>query len=418
MNNIAYSVPDATGHYPRVIRSLLERDLGRYPVVVLVGARQVGKSTICRALAERHGMARLNLDNQDTRQQAIEDPSGLLASVGDSGAFIDEIQRAPGLFLAIKAVVDRMPNRAGQYLLSGSAQTELTTATGDSLLGRAAYRTLRPLTLGELRYQEEHSGWSFLFSGADDAVIEELERRAELGGVLDWKESVATGGFPRVVATFPDARTDQLNQYLRVFATRDIRELVNVASAGQFERFLRLVGVRTGQELNLNGMAGDLGLKVATLRRWFGALEDAFLVERIPPWSGNLGNRLIKSPKAFMVDSALAMAAARSDEPTGFHLENLLATDMRVWQELASHRVVHHWRIANGPEVDFVLEERGKLVAVEVKTAGEVGKREAKHLQRFRSEYGATARLLLVSSDPRIRALEPGLIAAPWWAVV
>jgi predicted AAA+ superfamily ATPase len=400
------------------MRSLLERDLGVYPVVAVVGARQVGKSTLCRELAEVRGMVRLNLDNQDTRQQALEDPSGLLASAGDNGAFIDEIQRAPGLFLAIKAVVDSHPNRPAQYLLSGSAQTELTAATGDSLLGRAAYRTLRPLTLGELRYQEAHTGWSFLFDGDDDAVLDELERRAALGGVLDWKESVAVGGFPRVVASLPDARADQLNQYLRVFATRDIRELVNVASAGQFERFLRLVGVRTGQELNLNGMAGELGLKVPTLRRWFGAMEDAFLVERIPPWSGNLGNRLIKSPKAFMVDSALALAAARSDEPTGFHLENLLATDMRVWQELASHRAVHHWRIANGPEVDFVLEERAKLVAVEVKAAGEVGKREAKHLKRFRSDYSVTTRLLLVSSDPRIRVLEPGLIAAPWWAVV
>lgn len=364
-------------------------------------------------------MARLSLDNQDTRQQAVEDPSGLLASAGDTGAFIDEIQRAPGLFLAIKAVVDRHPSRPAQYLLSGSAQTELTAATGDSLLGRAAYRTLRPLTLGELRYQDAHTGWSFLFDGDDEAALTELKGRAELGGALDWKESVAVGGFPRVVSLLPDARADQLNQYLRVFATRDIRELVNVASSGQFERFLRLVGVRTGQELNLNGMAGELGLKVPTLRRWFGAMEDAFLVERIPPWSGNLGNRLIKSPKVFMVDSALALAAARSDEPTGFHLENLLATDMRVWQELASNRrAVHHWRIANGPEVDFVLEESGKLVAVEVKASAEVDQREARHLKRFRSEYGATARLLLVSSDPRIRVLEPGLIAAPWWAVV
>lgn len=418
MNNIAYSLPDATPRYPRVMRSLLERDLSVYPVVAVVGARQVGKSTLCRELAEERGMARLSLDNQDTRQQAIEDPSGLLASAGNNGAFIDEIQRAPGLFLAIKAVVDRQPDRPAQYLLSGSAQTELTAATGDSLLGRAAYRTLRPLTLGELRYQEAHTGWGFLFDGDDAAVLAELEGRAELGGALDWKESVAVGGFPRVVSLLPDARADQLNQYLRVFATRDIRELVNVASAGQFERFLRLVGVRTGQELNLNGMAGDLGLKVPTLRRWFGAMEDAFLVERIPPWSGNLGSRLIKSPKAFMVDSALALAAARSDEPTGFHLENLLATDMRVWQELAPHRAVHHWRITNGPEVDFVLEERGKLVAVEVKAADEVGQREARHLKRFRTEYGATARLLLVSSDPRIRLLEPGLIAAPWWAVV
>jgi predicted AAA+ superfamily ATPase len=418
MNNIAYSHADASTQYPRVVRSVLERDLGRYPVVVLVGARQVGKSTLCRDLARERGMARLTLDNADTRQRAIEDPAGLLTDLGPDGAFIDEAQRVPGLFLAIKAVVDHQPGRPGQYLLSGSAQPEMTGATGDSLLGRAAYRTLRPLTLGELRYQESHAGWSFLFQGTDDDVVKELQRRAEASGPLDWQETVNVGGFPGVVNVDADTRLDRLNQYLRVFATRDIREIVNIASSDQFERFLRLVGVRTGQELNLNGMATDLGLKVATLRRWFGALEDAFLVERVPPWSGNLGNRLIKSPKAFLVDSALAMAAARSDESTGFHLENLLLTDMRVWQDLAPNRVVHHWRIANGPEVDFVLEEQNRLVAVEVKTSAEVGPRAAKHLRRFRSEYGTTIRLLLVSADPRIRLLESGLIAAPWWAVV
>ena len=418
MNNIAYSTPSANHRYPRIERSLLERDLGRYPVVILVGARQVGKSTLCRDLAMEHGMARLTLDHADTRQRAIADPAGLLADLGENGAFIDEAQRAPGLFLAVKAIVDHQPHRPGQYLLSGSAQPEMTAATGDSLLGRAAYRTLRPLTLGELRYDETHTGWSFLFRGTESDALEELERRAAASGTLDWREVVSVGGFPGVVNIDADSRIDRLNQYLRVFATRDIREIVNIASSDQFERFLRLVGVRTGQVLNLNGMAADLGLKVSTLRRWFGALEDSFLVERVPPWSGNLSNRLIKSPKAFLVDSALAMAAARSNDPTGFHLENLLLTDMLVWQDLAPHRTVYHWRLANGPEVDFVLEENGRLVPVEVKTANHTDRRDARHLRRFSSDHDNTVRSLLVSADPHIRLLEPGLIAAPWWAVI
>ena len=402
--------------YPRALAATLRRDLEVYPVVALMGARQVGKSTLGREIAEERGMAFRTLDDRDVLADATQNPEGFLDDLNGSG-FIDEAQRAPALFLALKAVVDRR-QRPGQYLLSGSNQPVITGAVGDSLLGRAAYRTLRPLTLSELRMSEVHAGWDFLFSPNESVVMEELERRADESGALDWRAVVETGGFPRAVAAPIDVRRQMLEDYVRVFANRDIRELLAIESSDRFENFLRLVAARTGQVLNVNGFAVDLGIPVTTIRRWIGALERSFLVELVPAYSRNAGQRVTKSPKLFLADSALAIAAAREPEPTGFHLENLVAADLGVWKEGRAGRTAYHWRLQSGQEVDFVLELKQSLVPVEVKSSPGAGAGDARHLATFLKRYPASTRGLLLSTDSRIRVVLPGIIAAPWWAVI
>ena len=402
--------------YPRALQETLRRDLEVYPVVALMGARQVGKSTLGREIATSRGMAIRTLDDRDVLAQALEDPEGLLAELGGSG-FIDEAQRAPGLFLALKAVVDR-EQRPGQYLLSGSNQPVMSGAVGDSLLGRAAYRTLRPLSLSELRLNEVHAGWDFLFAPDDSTVLQDLERRAAESGALDWRSVVETGGFPRSVAAPADMRRRILDDYVEVFANRDIRELLAIESSDRFEQFLRLAAARTGQVLNVNGMAIDLGIPVTTIRRWLGALERSFLVDLIPAYSRNAGHRVTKSPKLFLADAGLAIAAAREPVPTGFHLETFIAVDLGVWSDGGPGRTVYHWRLQSGQEVDFVLEFNRDLLPVEVKTATAVGADDARHLVTFLERYPAGVRGLLMSSDPRVRLVRPRVIAAPWWAVL
>ena len=382
-----------------------------------MGARQVGKSTLCRQLSEEKGLAHRTLDDRDVLAQALEDPEGLLDDLGDDGAFIDEVQRAPGLFLAIKAIVDR-DQRPGRYLLSGSNQPKVSSAVGDSLLGRAAYRTLRPLTLSELRLDEAHAGWSFLFGKNESGILRELEQRAEASGALEWRDIVKTGGFPRAVAAPPDHRMRILNDYTEGFARLDIREVVGIDSSERFESFLRLIAARTGQELNYSALSRDLGVAVNTVRRWVDALSRSYLIELVPPYSQNAGQRVIKAPKIFMVDSALAMASARESDPSGFHLENLVAADLAVWKDLGPGRGLHHWRLGSGQEVDFILEENGQVLPVEVKSATRVNSADARHLRKFRSDHNNAPRGILVSSCPEIRLLGGGILIAPWWAVL
>lgn len=406
----------STLRYPRVLRRTLLEDLTIYPVVALLGARQVGKSTLGRDIADAQGMAYRTLDDRDVLQQATQDPEGLLAELGGT-AFIDEAQRAPALFLALKSVVDR-EQRAGRYLLSGSNQPSMSGAVGDSLLGRAAYRTLRPITLSEQRFDDVHSGWTFLFQESTTAVLLALEQRATASGALDWRTAVQTGGFPRALAAPPEHRRRLLDDYVEVFATRDIRELLAVESSDRFGLFLRLVAARTGQVLNVNGLSSELGIPVSTVRRWVSALERSFMLALIPAFSRNAGHRVTKAPKLFMVDSALAIAAAREPAPDGFHLETLIANDLLVWRDAAPGRMVHHWRTQSGQEVDFVAEHHHRLLPVELKTTNRVGFGDIRHLKTFLKEHEAAVRSIVVSSDPEIREIHHGVIAAPWWAVV
>lgn len=408
---------DANSYFPRVIHSQLSADLRLYPVVAVMGARQVGKSTICQEIAAARGFARRTLDERDVREQAIADPEGFLADLGDRGAFIDEVQRAPALMLAIKAVVDR-DNRNGHYLLSGSNQPKVGRSVSDSLVGRATYRTLRPLTLSELRFDNELRGWSFLFGPDEAAVLAELERRAASGGALDWQTVVKTGGFPRAVSAPPEQRLRILDDYVEIFARRDILEVLAVESAPRLEAFVRLTAARTGQELNVTGLSKELGTPVTTIRRWLEALRRSYLIELVPPYSGNSGQRVIKAPKLYSVDAALAMAASRDTTPTGFHLETLVAGDLLVWRDGSPTRDLHHWRLSSGQEVDFVLEESGRLLPLEVKAAETVGAREARHMITFRERHAHTPRGVLLSCDPRIRVIRPGILACPWWAVM
>ncbi len=410
-------MPDANTHYPRVIHSQLTADLSLYPVVAVMGARQVGKSTICQEIAEAQGFARRTLDVRDVREQALADPEGFLADLGDRGAFIDEVQRAPDLMLAIKAVVDR-DGRNGQYLLSGSNQPKVGKSVSDSLVGRATYRTLRPLTLSELRFAEELRGWSVLFGPSEAAVIAELAQRAASSGPLDWRSVVLTGGFPRAVAAPPDQRLRILDDYVEIFSRRDILEILAVESAPRLEAFVRLTAARTGQELNVSDLSKDLGTPVTTIRRWLEALQRSYLIELIPPYSRNSGQRVIKAPKLFSVDAALALAASRETTPTGFHLETLVANDLLVWRDGAPTRDLYHWRLSSGQEVDFVLEDNGQLLPVEVKAADTVAANDARHVVTFRERHAHTPRGIVLSSDPEIRVVRPGVIACPWWAVL
>jgi predicted AAA+ superfamily ATPase len=410
-------MPNTTDDFPRVIKPLLDKDLSTYPVVALMGARQVGKSTLCKKIAKSRGLQYCTLDDRDRRTQALDDPEGLLADLGGDGVAIDEVQRAPELLIAIKAVVDR-ENSAGQYLLTGSNQPRVRGAVSDSLQGRAIYRTLRPLTLGEQRFGDDQDGWSLLFNRDDNATCDFLRERSKANGPLDWEEIVRAGGFPRALAATSTARATLLNAYTETYTRQDVREVLGIELPEQFDRFFRVVATRTGHELNFSALARDLGMPINTVRRWVDALERSYMIERIPPYSRNATNRVVQSPKLFFVDSALALAAAREPLPTGQHLETLVANDIGVWRDMAPGRAVHHWRIPSGPEVDFVLEEAGRLLPVEIKATRRADIRDTRHLKRFVTDYPKAVRGVLLTGDESVRVIGENMIAAPWWAVI
>ena len=404
--------------YRRALEATLPDDLATYPVVALVGARQVGKSTLVRQVADARNMTYLTLDDRGVLAEAMEQPKRLLERAGPGGLCIDEAQRAPQLFLAVKQLVD-VDQRPGRIILTGSNQPALGASVGDSLLGRAAYRTLRPLSQSEIRISESHDGWSALFDEPDpNVLLGQLEQRAILNATTDWREIVRIGGYPRALAALPATAGRLLDDYIETFVRRDVREVLNVASPERFEAFLRLTYARTGQELNYSGMSRDLGTPVNTLRSWGDALKRSYLIELVPAYTRNAGERVIKSPKLYAVDVGLAIAGARETEPTGFHLETLIASDLLRWRDAAAGRLVSRWRLETGQEVDFIVQQHSKRVAVEVKATNAVSSDDARHLRTFMHRTEADVRSIVLSTDPEVQTLRSGVIAAPWWSVV
>jgi hypothetical protein len=382
-----------------------------------MGARQVGKTTLARLIGQEFGMAYCSLDEQGIRQQALEDPTGLIESVAETGAVFDEVQRAPDLLLALKTVVDR-EQRKGRFILTGSNQPRVSQHVADSLVGRVAYRTLRPLTLGEQREDAISGRWNNFFDLKGEALVRALVEAESLSGRLDWQSVTTTGGMPRALAAPTEDRLQVLDDYLQTFARRDIRDILAVESVERLEQFLRLVAARTGAELNYASVASDLGQSPRTVHRWIEVLERSYLVTLIQPYSRNASSRVIKRPKLFMVDPALAVAGSGDPKPSGFHFETLVANDLLAWRDDGPGRGLFYWRLASGQEVDFVLTKGSRLVPVEVKCGAEVGRGDARHLYSFLDQYQEAGIGVLLSSDPTIRWLADRVIAAPWWAVL
>lgn len=410
-------MPSSSRLYTRQLAERIRHDLGVYPAVAIMGARQVGKTTLARLIGQELGMAYCSLDEQGIREQALEDPTGLIESVADTGAVFDEVQRAPDLLLSLKTVVDR-EQRNGRFILTGSNQPRVGQHVADSLVGRVAYRTLRPLTLGEQREDARSGRWNSFFDLTGDDLVGALIEAERLSGQLDWRSVTATGGMPRALSAPTEDRLQVLDDYLQTFARRDIRDILAVESVERLEQFLRLVAARTGAELNYASIAGDLGQSPRTIHRWIEVLERSYLVTLIQPYSRNASSRVIKRPKLFMVDPALAVAGSGDPTPSGFHFETLVANDLLVWRDDGPGRGLFYWRLASGQEVDFVLSRGSRLVPVEVKCSADIGRNDARHLRSFLAEHQESDLGVLLSSNPDIHWIADNVIAAPWWAVL
>ena len=403
---------------PRAAAGALEAALGVFPVVVVIGARQTGKSTLVQSLPALAGHAYRTLDDPELRDQARRDPAAVLAYADD--LILDEVQRAPDLLLAVKQAVDRdRPRKPGRFVLTGSANLLLMERVSESLAGRAAYLRLWPLTRRERLGLGRAGIWSELLATptkAWAALVRDQTVPAE-----DWQLAVTEGGLPVPAhdLTTSDERARWFDGYVETYLERDLQTLGRIEDLGDFRRLMRAVAIRLGQVAHQADLARDVGLSRPTAHRWLNLLETSFQLVRVGAYAVNRTKRLVKSPRLYWSDVGLALHIA-GGAPAGAHLENLILTDLIAWRELVTPRPdVFFWRTANGEEVDFVIEAKDRLLPVEVKAAARPGPGDAKHLQTFRREYGERVLGGLVrhgGSDTYW--LAEGILAAPWWTVV
>jgi predicted AAA+ superfamily ATPase len=402
---------------PRMLQSALDLTLRSFPVVVLTGSRQTGKSTLVRRLSGNAPRAYRTLDDLTVLERAREQPELLVRSA--ERMTLDEVQRSPDLLLAVKRVVDegRIP---GQFLLTGSANLLLMQKISETLAGRAAYLTLWPLSRREQLGLGTAGVWSPLFE-LDDAEWRQY-LAAEDAPREDWRSLARRGGYPSPALELTDSETRALwfDGYTRTYLERDLQELSSVTSLVDFRRLMRAACLRLGNLVQQTELGRDVGLAQATVHRHLALLETSYQLVRVPAFAMNRTKRLIKTPKLYWCDTGLAMHLAGESEPRGAHLENLVLNDLLAWRDTQVPRPeVLYWRTSTGDEVDFVIEHKGKLLPVEVKATGKPRLADARPLTLFRSEYPDLTRAgLLLHAGEDVEWIAEGVLAVPWWKVL
>jgi predicted AAA+ superfamily ATPase len=342
-------------------------------VVLVLGARQVGKSTLCASIAaDEHPATVFTLDDRATRDAAAADPTGFVAGLPER-VVIDEIQRVPDLVLAVKEAADRDPT-PGRFLLTGSANLLTNHRVRDSLAGRAETIRLWPLAQAEI-----HGDGGNLVATLLAGEVPQIT--GAVVGLDAFVEAVAAGGYPAVRARQPSRRTAWLRDYVEAIVERDIRDIASAQKAGEIPRLLRLLAAQAANLLEYRKLARDLDLDDKTAKAYVKLLEDVFLVRVIRPWRPGLGKREVHAPKPYVVDSALMAyllganheRIADDDQVTGKLVESFCGMELLKHLELCDDRPeLFHYR--NGrDEIDAVIEDRsGNLACVEVKAAATV----------------------------------------------
>ena len=404
---------------PRTAETLVERALATMPVVVLMGARQTGKSTLARMPPRADRRSYVTLDDYDVLGQARTSPSDLVRRA--PLLTLDEVQREPDVLLAVKAAVDEdRPRRPGRFLLTGSANLLLMAGVSETLAGRATYVPLWPFTRREQLGLGTAGIWSELLATKPEHWLDLVG--SQVAPHEDWSALALRGGYPTPALELEDRAGRELwyDGYVRTYLERDLQMLASIDNLVDFRRLMRAACLRLGGLLNQTDLARDVGLPRQTASRYLSLLETSYQLIRLEPYSVNRTKRLTKTPKLYWSDTGLAAHLAGVSELPGSYLENLVLGDLLAWRDASEPRAeILFWRTHSGEEVDFLIEVGGCLLPVEVKAASRVTPRDARHLQTFRAEYGeAVLGGLVLYGGEEVFWLAEGILAVPWWKVI
>ena len=376
--------------FNRYIADSLLQALRDTPAVLVNGARQTGKSTLVQSTAfTKQGRQYLTLDDPGVLAAAKQDPNGFIAGL-NTPVTLDEVQHVPELFPVIKAAIDRK-REPGRFLLTGSANVMLLPKLSESLAGRLEVLTLWPFSHGETTgVQEDFVDTLFSEKPWNKGKLS-IPKRDELF------DTVLAGGYPPAISRKAGDRRSAWS-YLMTLLQRDIRDLTNVADVTAVPRLLSVVAARVGGLLNFADLSRTLGLPHTTLKRYFALLEATFLVQLLRPWSRNLGQRVIQTPKVYLNDTGLlAHLLGLSVERfavdgtlAGGILENYVLMELRkqaAWS--VTRPESFYWRTASGQEVDIVLENAaGQVVGVEVKASATLSGSDIRGLKALEEAAG------------------------------
>lgn len=384
----------------RQLEQPIREMLTKFPILLVTGPRQAGKTTMLREMFSDYQY--VNLEYSANRAFAAEDPVGFLRQYSGN-VILDEAQRVPQLFsyLQVRADEDR---QMGKYILSGSQNFLLADNVAQSLAGRVAIFKLLPLSHLELR-------------------------RHSPGLMADNPEmAIFRGGYPALFerAIHPTA---YFPSYVETYLERDVRSVANISNLGVFRNFLRLCAGRVGQTLNFHALAIEAGISQPTLKKWLTILEAGFVAFLLPPYFENFSKRIVKSPKLYFYDTGLLCHLLDLDDEAQIHqyhakgslFENMVAAELLKNRYNAfAMPSIYYWRDSNGNEVDFLLRESGEMHLLEAKYSFTPTARFFKGIQFLRKAApNAHGRNIVLYAGDEINKRQEAEIL-PWkdlWAI-
>lgn len=359
--------------FNRLLTLRLRQLASQFPAVLILGARQVGKTTLAR-LTFPH-LPYCDLEDPAMQALFLEDPRFQLEARAKPGIVLDEAQRAPPLFSALRGAIDADRQRMGRFIILGSAQPTLVRQVSESLAGRVGILELSPLTVQETLAHDYREQW--LTGGFPDAFS-----AASRGGLFrDWWEA-----------------------YLRTYVERDLPTLGVAAEPLLMRRLLTMLAHAQGGMANYSQFAAALGVATRTVQRYVDILEQSFLLRRLPPYFRNIGKRLVKAPKLYLRDTGLlhhllnidSLATLESHPIRGASWETFVLEDLLRREAIAHpYSLPHFWRTASGAEVDLLLERGSVLHAVEIKTARAASPHLARGLRAIMEDTGAASATII-----------------------
>ena len=404
----------------RILAGKLRRMLGRFAVVIVSGARQVGKSTFLRH--ELPDWDAVVFDPAVDVGNARRDPD-LFLDNHPAPLILDEIQYAPELVAAIKRRVDRPPaakgksakaaasrsagRRAGQYVLTGSQQWSILKSASESLAGRAVFLDLEGFCLAEIAEAGVQGHWLSRYLEDPREFFASRPKRLSVGRTV--YEQLWRGFLPEADSLEEEWIAEFYRAYLRTYIERDVRLLSDVGDWQQFGRFVQLAGALTAQEINHSQLGRELGITPRTAHRWLAMLRATFQWFEAPAYHGNTIKRISAKPKGCLADPGLACSLQAISTPralsghplAGALFESAVGGEIRkLAGTLATPPALYHWRSYNGAEVDLLLERDGTFYPIEVKLSSKPTGQDARGIDAFRQTY------------PRLKTA-PGLVIAP-----
>ena len=356
-----------TRHMEKPVMELNEQ----YPVLLLTGPRQVGKTTMLEHLIEVEGKGRkkVSLDDLTLRELAKTDPK-MFFQLYQPPLLIDEVQYAPELFPYIKIMVDER-HQPGDFWLTGSQLFKMMEGVQESLAGRVALLHLSPLSQSEIMKRPPEPPFSL-----ELPLLSERQNGRQMLNTPEVFQRIHQGGMPALVTGTYSNASIFYSSYIDTYMERDVRRLSNDIDSLKFLRFLRSVAARTSQQVNYKGIADDAEIDQTTAKNWLHVLEALGIIFLLEPYSNNVLKRTVSTPKLYVYDSGIVCYLTRWSSPetamegamSGALLENYTVAEIiKTYQNAGQEPFLYYYRDKDAREIDLILERDGKLFPIEIK---------------------------------------------------